>query len=45
VARGALRVSPALRKQVAKHPKLLVIVRATDVNGKTFTLRNRVTAR
>lgn len=45
VTRRALKVSAALRKQVQGHPKLLVIVRATDVDGKTFTLRTRAPAR
>jgi hypothetical protein len=45
VTRGALLVGAGLRKQLSKHPKLLLVVRVTDVDGKTFTLRNRVAAR
>jgi hypothetical protein len=42
VARGALRVSPSLRRRVAKHPRVTVTIRATDAKGKVYTLRKRV---
>jgi hypothetical protein len=45
VSKGALRVSPSLRRRVGKHPKLLVTLRITDVAGKTTTLKKRVAAR
>jgi hypothetical protein len=45
ITNGALRVSPALRKRVKNHPKLTIVLRVTDVSGKAFTLRKRVTAR
>jgi hypothetical protein len=45
VTRGALRVSPSLRKRVKNHPKLRVVLRVTDVKGKTFTITKRVSAR
>jgi hypothetical protein len=45
VSKGALRVSPALRRRVAKHPTVTVVLRVTDVSGKAFTLRKRVAVR
>jgi hypothetical protein len=40
-----LAVSSRLRRRVRKHPKVTIVLRATDVSGKTFTLRKRVTVR
>jgi hypothetical protein len=40
-----LAVSDSLRRRASKHPKVTVVLRATDVSGKTFTLRKRVTVR
>jgi hypothetical protein len=40
-----LVVSSSLRKRVRKHPKVTIVLRATDVSGKTFTLRRRVPLR
>jgi hypothetical protein len=45
VTRGALRVSPSLRKRVKNHPKLGVVLRVTDVKGKTVTITKRVSVR
>jgi hypothetical protein len=40
-----LVVSKGLRSRVKRHPKVTVVLRATDVSGKTFTLRKRVPVR
>jgi hypothetical protein len=45
VSKGALRVSSGLRGRVAKHPKVTVIVRVTEVGGRLTTLRKAVTVR
>jgi hypothetical protein len=38
-------VSPALRGRVSSHPRVVVTVRSTDAEGRTFTLRKSVTLR
>jgi hypothetical protein len=40
-----LVASSKLRGRARKHPKVTIVLRATDVSGKTFTLRKRVTVR
>jgi hypothetical protein len=45
VSKGALRVSSGLRGRVAKHPKVTVTVRVTEVGGRVTTLRKSVTVR
>lgn len=43
--RPGLAVSSSLKRRVRKHPKVTIVLRVTDVSGKTFTLRKRVTVR
>jgi hypothetical protein len=45
VSRGALKVSPKLRRRVAKHPRVLVKLRVTDVRGRSYRLPKRVRLR
>jgi hypothetical protein len=43
--KGALKVSKKLRKRVRKHPKVKVVLRITEVGGRTTTLTKRVRLR
>jgi hypothetical protein len=45
VRKGALKVSPAARGRVRKHPKVTVVLRVTEVGGRVTTLRKRVALR
>jgi hypothetical protein len=45
VVKPGLVVSRSLQRRVRRHPKVTVVLRVTDVSGKTFTLRKRVTVR
>jgi hypothetical protein len=42
---GGLRVTPALRRRVRKHPRVLVKLRITNAGGSAATLRKRVRLR
>jgi hypothetical protein len=45
VSKGALRVSDALRRRVAKHPKVVIAVRFTELGGRVVTRHLTVTVR
>ena len=43
--KSGLVVSNGLRSRVRKHPKVAIVLRATEVGGKTYKQRVRVPAR
>jgi hypothetical protein len=45
VSKRALRVSAALRRRVAKHPKVAIAVRFTELGGRVLTRHKTVTVR
>jgi hypothetical protein len=45
VSKGALKVSATVRKRVAKHPRVKIILRVTEVGGRVTTLPLRVKLR
>jgi hypothetical protein len=45
VRNGALKVSPALRGRVRKHPKVTIVLRIAEVGGRVTTLRKSVALR
>jgi hypothetical protein len=45
VYKGALKVSPGVRKRVRKHPKVKIVLKITEVGGRTTKLTKRVKLR